>query len=53
MALPDRSCGLASSRRVGAALESVREMVHRVHAGATTPMLTVLREPAELLARAV
>lgn len=53
VALPDRSCGIAASKRLGGpALEEVRAMVEQCYTGATTPMCRGLREPADLLVRA-
>lgn len=48
IAIPDRSCALAIARDA-MEMAKLREMVAEMHAGATTPMIPDLREPAELL----
>ncbi|HEX6535037.1 MAG TPA: hypothetical protein VF041_10585 [Gemmatimonadaceae bacterium] len=48
VAIPDRSCGVAIARDAPE-IARLREMVADMHAGATTPMIPDLREPAELL----
>ncbi len=53
VALPDRSCGLAISKRLGwNEHREVEAMVADMHKGATTPMCSDVREPRELLPRA-
>ena len=53
VALPDRSCGMAISKRVESeVLEELRTMVAEMHRGATTPMCAELRDPEELVPRA-